>query len=204
MNTLATEITSLKLRVARAQLGTALHLFLHDKDPISVHVLASGGGEVVEGLLGATGGEPFSAHVLNINVDLDAKTLRRLRNQYWNAFKHFHDRSGDPRDDTDLLKGFDDSANDIQLFIGWLDYMRLTQQLPVAAQAFQVWWFALNPEKLKEGVDTSVFEAMFPNLSGQSRHEQKRQLRRAIDKHKKNPEIINHSKTDRRPLCLPR
>jgi hypothetical protein len=83
-----------KIGVARAQLLTAMDLFLRDKDPISVHSLACGGGELIEGLAQASGREPFSTHILQTQPHLDQIKIRRLRNKYWNAFKHFYDLKG--------------------------------------------------------------------------------------------------------------
>lgn len=48
-----------KLSVAKGQLVTALDLFMRDKDPISVHCLACGGGEVIEGLAETQGERPL-------------------------------------------------------------------------------------------------------------------------------------------------
>ena len=72
----------------------ALDLFVRDKDPISVQCLACGGGEVVEGLAETHGEEPFAMHILKTQPDMDRKAIRRKRNRYWNAFKHFFDRNG--------------------------------------------------------------------------------------------------------------
>ena len=44
-----------KIVVARAQLVTALDLFVRDKDPISIQCLACGGGEIIEALAEAHG-----------------------------------------------------------------------------------------------------------------------------------------------------
>jgi hypothetical protein len=49
-----------KIQVARSQLVTALDLFTRDKDPISVHCLACGGGEVIEGLAEAKAEKVFA------------------------------------------------------------------------------------------------------------------------------------------------
>ena len=40
------------------------------------------------------------------------------------------------------------TSTTIALFVGWWDYMTLQKRLPVAAQVFQVWWYALNEERL--------------------------------------------------------
>jgi hypothetical protein len=53
-----------KLQVARAQLVMALDLFVRDKDPISIHCLACGGGEVIEGLAELYDHETFATHIL--------------------------------------------------------------------------------------------------------------------------------------------
>jgi hypothetical protein len=62
-----------KIVVARAQLVTALDLFVRDKDPISVQCLACGGGEVVEGLAATHGEEPFAMHILKLSRKWIAK-----------------------------------------------------------------------------------------------------------------------------------
>src|SRR3954464_14557601 len=128
-----------KILVARAQLVTALDLFIRDKDPISVQCLACGGGEVVEALAEALDQAVLATHILKTQPDLDRKALRVLRNRYWNAFKHFSDRTGFSRSDEELLARFDDTQNDAALFVGWWDYATLQKKLPVAAQVFQVW-----------------------------------------------------------------
>jgi hypothetical protein len=104
-----------KIVVARAQLVTALDLFARDKDPISIQCLACGGGEIIEALAEAHGEEPFAMHILETQPDMDRKAIRRLRNQYWNAFKHFSDRKGFAREDEDLLSRFDDTKNETAL-----------------------------------------------------------------------------------------
>src|SRR5271168_58161 len=100
-----------KLRVARAQLATALDLFIRDRDPVPVQCLACGGGDVVEALANLSGIAPFSSIVFEENPDLDVPKWRGIRNQYWNAFKHLRDRKGFLREDEELLKNFDDTHN---------------------------------------------------------------------------------------------
>jgi len=92
-----------KIVIARAQLITALDMFVRDKDPISIQCLACGGGEVMEGLAETHGEEPFAMHILKTQPDMDRKSIRRKRNQYWNVFKHFFDPKGLQREDEELL-----------------------------------------------------------------------------------------------------
>jgi len=67
-----------KLSVARAQLVTAFDLFVRDKDPISVHCLACGGGEVIEGLADAQEKKPFAKHILSTQPDMNRGAIRKL------------------------------------------------------------------------------------------------------------------------------
>jgi hypothetical protein len=192
-----------KTQIARRQLGTSLALFLDDADPVSVHTLACAGSEIAEHLTLKAGAEPFSAHALATFPDLDIGRVRRVRNQYWNAFKHATTREGLDRTDQELLERFNDETNDHTLFVGWYDYALGSGTLPIEAQAFQVWYFARYPEKLNPDVDTSPYKRLFPNLSSLQRSAQKRALRDAIAAFRNDPEIANHPMTDLRPLVLP-
>src|SRR5262245_51610129 len=185
-----------KIAVARAQLVTALDLFVRDKDPISIQCLACGGGEVVEGLADAQGEEPFAMHILKHQPDMDRKAIRTRRNQYWNAFKHFFDLKGIVREDAELLARFSDVNNDVALFVGWWDYMKVQKRLPIAAQVFQIWWYALNEERLSPDADLGKIRTAFPDLRQQSRAEQKRRLRRSIARYRDDRALLAHPATE--------
>ncbi|MBY5890380.1 hypothetical protein HFN49_29815 [Rhizobium leguminosarum] len=127
---------SIKIQIARAQLGTALDLFIRDRDPYSVHSLACGGSEIVEGLAKEADLPSISTHILQTIPDIDQRKLKRLRNQHWNAFKHFYEQDGKTvRDDEALMADFADEANDAVLFGGWLDYL-LVMTLPPSSIQF--------------------------------------------------------------------
>ncbi len=187
---------SIKLQIGRAQLATAMDLFLHDKDPISVQCLACGGGEVVEGLARLKGAAPFSAQILEERPDLDERQLRGIRNQYWNAFKHLTTRDGMMRDDAALLHNFNDTMNDTALFVGWRDYSTITGTLPVAVQVFQVWWYAQNEDKLAIGTDLEEIREIFPRLTELDRVEQKRALRNSIKKWRYDNALLSDPATE--------
>ena len=190
-----------KLRIARAQLGTALEIFIRDKDPISVHALACGGSEIIEGLAEQADIPTLSTHILKIFPDADYPKIKRLRNQYWNAIKHFYQLGGKAaRNDEALMADFTDKANDAVFFIGWLDYLLLTKRLPMEAQVFQVWWYATNPRAMNPTADPTPWEAIFPNIEQQPRQEQKRRLRRCVEKWRDNVEITNDPRTEKGPL----
>lgn len=197
------DISPTKLRIARAQLGTALALFVRDRDPFSVHSLACGGSEVIDGLACQAGIQTISTHILQTFEDIDLRKIRSIRNQYWNAIKHVstqNDRA--VRNDEVLLQSFDDKANDPVLFSGWLDYLLLVKRLPVEVQVFQVWWYATNEERMNPDSDRTVFRSLFPGIADLDRPEQKRQLRRAIEKYRCNAKIFQDPRTEPGPLIL--
>ena len=71
-----------------------------------------------------------------------------------------------------------------------------TSFTPVAAQAFQVWWYALNEEKLSPDADLGVMRTAFPDARQQPRAEQKPRLRRVIEKYRKNRELLADPATE--------
>jgi hypothetical protein len=195
-------IPSVKIAIARRQLGTALSLFLADEDPVSVHCLACGGAEIADFLAKNAGSKSFSQHALKVHPDMKPKDLVYLRNQYWNAMKHALRKNGAVRDDNELLERFDDKHNDHSLFVGWYDYAAAVGCIPIEAQAFQVWYFANYPEKLIDGFPTADIEEQFPRIREMKRSEKKRALKRSITWAKRQPDIMQDPKTDRRKLVL--
>ena len=191
-----------KPKVARRQLGAALALFIDDLDPVSVHTLACAGDEIAEHLTHKAGAKPFSSHAMATFPDLDIKELRRLQRQFWNAFKHATTRDGKERDDRKLLEQFSDLQNDHTLFVGWYDYMLAVKAMPVEAQVFQAWYFALHPEKLNPAADTAQCDSIFPGLRAKSRGAQKKALRKAIAKARRDKSIMTNQRTDRQALII--
>ena len=189
-----------KITVARAQLLTALELFARDKDPVSTQCLACGGGEILEEMAVAQlRDETLIMSMIEAQPHLDRKKLRKIKHQYWNAFKHLTDREGLAREDDELLSQFSDTANDAALFVGWWDYMSIRKQLPIPAQVFQIWWLAINAQEY--GLEKSMngreaILATFPDIRQQPREEQKRRLRRAIERARKNPKVLAHPATE--------
>jgi hypothetical protein len=196
-------MSQLKIESARRQLGTALALFLDDRDPVSVHCLAGGGCELIEYYAKKAGAEPFTTHILKTHPDMNIKELRRVQRQYWTPFKHaIHQHSKEERDDDKLLSRFTDVQNDSALFIGWYDYAQATNTMPVEAQVQQVWYTALNLEKLDAKYPREPYEKSFPDLLAKPRAEQKRMLNEAIERMREDPQVMSDPRTDTRPLMV--
>ena len=193
------DILTLKLQIGRAQLATALDLFICDKDPISVHCLACGGAEVLEIVAKHREIQSFSDDILYAHSHLSPRALKAARNKVWNGLKHATKHNGDLRfDDVALLSAFKDPSNDPILFSGWYDYGSITGKLPIEAQIFQVWWLAINEDQLEPSADAAFILETFPMVKDEERALQKRRLRAAIKEHLNNPALLNHPKTEQK------
>ncbi len=195
-------MSALKIESARRQLGTALALYLQDHDPVSVHCLAGGGCELIEYYAAKAGADPLMSNMLQARPDLNIGKLKKIQRQYWNAFKHAAHLGGKERDDDELLSQFTDVQNDHALLIGWYDYASVTNALPVEAQAHQLWYIALYPEKLDPKHSIKRYDELFPELRTKSRAEQKRMLNSAIVAARADRSIMDDPKTDLRPLMI--
>jgi hypothetical protein len=190
-----------KAEVARRQLGTALSLFLDDSDPVSVHCLACGGGEIAEQLAQKTGQHPFLAFALAANPTVDVVAMRKSRNAYWNAFKHATGLDGKAHADKTFLADFSDLRNDETLFIGWFDYANAVGHQPIEAQLFTFWCLSKHTTEFLAWLP--AYGKWFADIGGMTRSAQKRGLRDAIELARQMPETLTDAKTDRRPLILP-
>ena len=193
----------MKAEVARRQLGAALQLFIEDADPVSVHTLSCAGLELAHGLAEASGREPFLSITMRGNKDLTVREYHRLRTRYANSFKHFSGQDGKAREDEELIRAFDDTANDGHLFIGWTDLATAMGRMPIEAQSYQAWFFATRPDVLAPDVDRQQFEMLFPYIIGKSRQDQKEMLRKSIRKTKRDHLVMDDPRTERRKLLLP-
>ncbi|WP_147127291.1 hypothetical protein [Shimia ponticola] len=189
--------------IARRLLGTATHLFAQDLDPVSVHCLACSAAEHAALISQASTGRTFNDHVQAVFPDRELKTIRKIRNQYWNPIKHAKDHSGQERRLAIDLEGFNDLQNDHMLFVVWFDYMNGGRGLPLAAQVFLAWYYDLYPEKISPlHLQEVGHEPVFPDLPSQSRKTQKRWLRSATKFYQNNDDIMRSPQTDTRPLVL--
>ncbi len=188
--------TGHKIRIARAQLATALDLFLEDSDPVSVHCLACGGGEILDAI-GSHEQRPTTWQTMERLMPPDKfDAVRRQRNEYWNSFKHYTTHQGAPRNDLPQIEDFDDDLNDHFLFIGWYDYETVTGSAPVHAWLLRPWWFAqygkvaVNPE----GYANARQE--FAGINNISRAERKRLLVDRIRQAERDPVVMSKSRVE--------
>jgi hypothetical protein len=189
-----------KVEVARRQLGTALDMFLNGRDPVSIHCLAVGGGEVAEWLAKKAGAAAFTSHVLITLPYLTPANIKGVRTKHWNAFKHATTLKGKDRNDDEILAGFHPSHNEHALFIGWYDYNKAGLLWPIEVQVFEVWYLAKYPEKLNRDASRAGIDYLFPDLAGQSSDQQHARLNEVIRTSRNNDKVMNDPRTDDRPL----
>ena len=124
-------------------------------------------------------GQPFTARALATFRNNSWRDIRRARNQFWSSFRYATTHDDDQDGYSRLVSGFSDLQNDHALLVGWYDLMLACKKLPIEAQMFQSWYFALYPEKLGSEADVSRYETLFPRLRDLARSDQKNALRDA-------------------------
>jgi hypothetical protein len=140
-----------KVQVAHRQLGTGLKLFLSNHDPVSVHALACAGGGIAEHLTRKRGEQPFSSHAL-------ATSLISMRRKSGVSAISFGTPSGTPVHKK-ARNGTTGSYSNVSTIC-----KTTTRSLSGGTQVFQIWYFALYPEKLNRDFDKTPIEETFSKL----------------------------------------
>ena len=185
-----------KIEIARRQLGMAMHLYLEDLDPVSVHSLAGNAHEVLHRLADKEGKPTFRDHVLQTFPGFTPKRYFDAANLYRNAFKHLN-----KDDDQDLINDFSDEQNTHLLFVCWHTYMNLTAALPIEAQCFQFWYFSFEGDRSSDPAFAESAKEFFGELINLSTSERKQRLRAAIAVARSNVAVMSDPKTEKIPLA---
>lgn len=170
---------------------TAIRLFFSNADPVSVFTLAGNAWEIIDTLcqkneIGSLSDESKSRLPEGI-------TLRSYINPIRNFLKHAD------RDPDGVLDKFSDVSNDSVLILAVEDYIRLRGKSPIEFQVYQVWYFAVYPEKLPERFSVQHkpnFERFIPRILQHSRIEQKIMGCDVLQNAKQDSELMNHPDTE--------
>ena len=130
---LFTSVSVTKLDAARRQLETAINLYFHEGDQVSIHTLACAAHEIIETVNRKSGGKPTLKESWKDNIKPEyVKTFYNRLNSARNFFKHA-DR------DTDKSIRFAPFASDIIMLDACWTYRRITgERLPVL-DVFNMW-----------------------------------------------------------------
>jgi hypothetical protein len=63
-----------------------------------------------------------------------------------------------------------------------------------------MWWYAINEGKLAPATDMVEIRGAFPNIMSDNRDEQKRRLRRTVEKYRDNKDVLADPRTEKVPL----
>jgi hypothetical protein len=123
-----------KLDAARRQLETAITLYFHEGDPVSIHTLTGAAYEVLQHLNRAKGGEPMIKDSLKDRVKPQfVRDISRKLNEAQNFFKHAD------KDPDEVLTAFTSGQTEYLLLDACWAYCRLTgERLPVL-NVFEKW-----------------------------------------------------------------
>jgi hypothetical protein len=129
-----------KLDAARRQLETAIDLYFHDADPVSVHTLAAAANQIIRDVNEKRGGKPlfsegdflrlFKPEVVN----KVKSTLRKSQN----FFKHAE------RDWTGTLR-FDTRQTEVKLLEACVKYHELSRETVPSFMVFLAWYDIHHP-----------------------------------------------------------
>jgi hypothetical protein len=150
-------ITISKLDAAKRQLDTAITLYFHNGDPVSIHTLVSAAYNVIRDVNAIKGGTPMIVKdelIEHVKPEYE-KVARKKLNEAENFFKHA-DR--DHKATIDLYP----EQSEILMLDAVLQYFRLSREYPPLFKLFQVWFLAHNqnifkfPVELKQLLSTNL------------------------------------------------
>jgi hypothetical protein len=122
-----------KLEAARRQLETAVNLYFHQGDLVSIHTLACAGHEIVERINQGQGGKPTLKQSWKDDLKPEAvKSFYERLNHAKNFFKH----AGKDERQTVLFAPFE---SDIVLLDACWTYRRITGERQPILGVFELW-----------------------------------------------------------------
>ena len=134
------ELSVGKLDAARRQLKTAICLYIHEGDPISIHTLTAAAYNVIRDINKRRGGKSMFVKRVDIVKPQHIKEFQRKLNEAENFFKHAD------RDPDGTLK-FKPDITEYLILDACFKYYELTGETIPACDHF-VRWFMLNHPNL--------------------------------------------------------
>ena len=134
-----------KLDAARRQLETAIILYFHNYDPISIHTLAAASHEILRTLSSKTGKDCSMFTQVEAEIrDDKQKEFNKLLRGAQNHFKHAdHDPDG--------VLIFDPQISDLYLFDSCMLWQAITQENHAIHMLFKAWFIFHNQGLFKKG-----------------------------------------------------
>jgi len=184
------------LVVARSQLLTAIDIFFNDRDPVSVHVLASNAREMLESLCRLAAVEPIAELFLRDHPNKPKKDVYATLNLYRNCFNRVGKTWEERKSEQAILNQFDDGKNEYLLYVCVENYVRLRGSSPFPMQVFHAWFYALHLDLLGPVYPRQKFRDLFPKISQMDRYQQKRAALGVIKHSFDDPQMLANPQTE--------
>ena len=146
-------LTISKLDAAKRQLETAIRLYFHHGEPVSIHTLVSASYNIIRDINTKRGGEKMVVKELLFDQVRPERHVefRKLLQRAENFFKHA-DR------DHDGSLEFNPDESELLILDACTKYWELTGEHPPLFQIFRGWFMASNPElfNMPEGIKLHI------------------------------------------------
>lgn len=135
------ELKISKLDAAKRQLETAIRLYFHDGDPVSIHTLVQAGYNVIRDYNKKIGGEPMlmKEKMLEFVKAEMRDEFRKAMQEAENFFKH-------AERDHDAVLNFRPRQSEIFLWEACTKYWELAGEQPPLLALYRGWFMATRPE----------------------------------------------------------
>lgn len=131
-----------KIDVAAAHIRTAVKLFFEDAHPVPIYTLASAARELLT-TIGDKAGVETILHALAKKQNMKVGEMSKLAHEFAGFFKHAD------RDPTATVT-FREIEVDSVLVLACHDFGRIANGMPVEAQVFEAWIYALAYKRVSE------------------------------------------------------
>lgn len=134
-----------KLDAAKRQLETAIRLYFHNEDPVSIHTLVSAAYNVVRDVNRKQGGPPMLIKDEFIDVYVKPGHEREARSKFNEAENFFKHADQDPAGTLE----FNPRASEFMIADAARGYFRITGEWTPLFQVFNSWLIAVNENLFK-------------------------------------------------------
>ncbi|MEI2677847.1 MAG: hypothetical protein V9G29_08415 [Burkholderiaceae bacterium] len=182
-----------KIDVARRQLVSAIRLLFEGGDLVSIYTLGANAWEVIDALCTKESVESASKQTRENIPSQSCLKRDYINSPYRNFFKH-----ADKDYDTKLPE-IPEHQVDAVLFLAVEDYLRLTQKAPLELQVFQLWYLAINTEKVAGDALEMILESIestFPNIRSLPRQQRLWMARMALANAALDHDLLDDSRTE--------
>ncbi len=163
-----------KLDAAKRQLETAITLYFHNADPVSIHTLTGAAYDVLHDLCKVRNIKPFVKNTDMIREEKKKEYIDTI-NAAQNFFKHADK-------DPDKLYEFRLLPTDFLIWDACQMYQRITMEIPKLLFIFNIWFYLHHTDLVSHDIAKRALEEVKQFSFGQSRTEFFQQVSAAYER----------------------